>query len=653
MPGREPLHRDGYDTIPKLLVRNAQRFGHRKTAIREKEYGIWQSYSWADYLNQVRDFALGLVSLGFQRGDKLAVIGDNRPQLYWAMVAAQAVGGIPVPIYQDSIAREVQYVVDHSESVIVVAEDQEQVDKLLEVREDLPRVRYIIYDDPRGMREYQARFSDLLAFTQVQEMGRRLAQEQAHLFEEEVAKGQAGDIAIINYTSGTTGNPKGVMLTHQNLIQNALSLLQVDPLTEKDEVMAYLPMAWIGDTFFSVVLAMLTGCAVNCPEEASTVQKDFREIGPTMTFAPPRIWENMLTQVQVRIEDSDWLKRRIAHFFISLAMRSEERRIKRQSVPLLWRLLYPLGEFLVYGALRDHLGLRRIRVATTGGAAIGPEVFLFFRGIGVNLKQIYGLTESSAPVTLHRNGDVKVDTVGPALPGWEVKIAENGEVLLRGPGVFKGYYKNPEATASTLDGEGWLHTGDAGYLDPDGHLAIVDRAKDVARMADGTIFAPQFIENKLKFSQYIREAVAIGQDRPYVVAMINIDMSTVGNWAEKRGIPYAGYPDLSQKPEVYDLIHREVVRVNQSLPEAVRIRRFCILHKELDPDDEEITRTRKVRRRIIAQKYADIINALYSGASEVRVKATITYEDGRKGEVERVVRIREVEPVTAPSGSRS
>jgi long-chain acyl-CoA synthetase len=627
----------GGDTLPKLLLVNARRYGQRKVAIREKEYGIWQAYSWAQYLEQVRDFALGLAQLGFQRGDKLAIIGDNRPQLYWALVAAQALGGVPVPIYQDAIAAELRYVVDHSDAKILVAEDQEQVDKVLEMKDELLKVEAVIYDDPKGMRHYAYPF--LLSFTGVQELGRAFGKEQAGYFEEAVAKGTTEDLAIINYTSGTTGAPKGVMLTHRNLIATAESYLVVDPLDAYDEIMAYLPMAWIGDTFFSVVLSFLSGAAVNCPEDTTTVRQDFREIGPTMTFAPPRIWENLLSQAQVKIGDAGWLQRTLCQRFLPLGMQVAAWRMQGEPVSFLWRLLAWLGEWLVYAPLRDQLGLRKLRAATTGGAAIGPEVIQFFRAMGVNLKQLYGMTECSAPATVQRDGAVKVDSAGPPIPGVEVKISDSGEVLLRGPGLFVGYYKDPEATARTLKG-GWLASGDAGFLDQDGHLVIIDRAKDVSHLLDGSVFAPQYIENRLKFSPYIKEAVAVGHERSCVVAMINIDLDVVGNWAEKRGIPYSGYADLAQKPEVYGLVLKEVQRVNATLTPALRLKKFVLLHKELDPDDAEITRTRKLRRRFVYEKYGDIIAALYAeDVPEVKVRATVTYEDGRTSEIERALHI--------------
>lgn len=636
------------NTVPKLLLRNARKWP-QKTAIREKDYGVWQSYTWSDSLRNVRDFALGLRALGFAPGDTLGIVGDNRPQLYWAMAAAQSLRGIPVPLYQDSIADEIEYVLNHAETRIVVAEDQEQVDKILEIKDRLPGLEKIIYDDPRGMRNYDLPF--LFSFVRVQEMGRELEQKDPGLFERLVAQGKKDDLAIIPYTSGTTAKPKGVMLTHANLISAAELFMQVQPLYEEDELMAYLPMAWIGDHLLSYVFSFVSGATCNCPEEPETVQRDIREIGPTFLFAPPRIWENLVSQTQIKIEDADRVKRAIARYFISLGMQVTEKQLRGEAIPWHHRLLYPIGEFLAYGPLRDHLGLSRTRFCLTAGAAIGPEVLLFFRGLGVNLKQLWAMTETSALGTMHRDGDVRPETVGPPVPGVEVKISEEGEFLVRGPNVTQGYYKNPEGTREVWH-DGWLRTGDAAVLEPDGHVVIIDRAKDVSRLQDGAVFAPQYLENKLKFSPYIKEAVAVGDGKPFVSAMINVDPEVVSNWAEKRGIPFAGYVDLSQKPEVRDLIYREVKKVNATLSPELRIRRFLVLHKELDADDAEVTRTRKLRRHFIAQKYRDLIEALYHDASEVTVKALITYEDGRTAEVERTLHIRpveELEPVAVPA----
>src|SRR5574337_575885 len=632
------------DTFPKLVRENAQRIP-RKVAIREKDYGIWQSYTWSEYFVEARLIGLGLAALGFARGDKVAIIGDNRPQLYRAVMAAQALGGVPVPLYQDSIEKEMQYIVDHAEARFAVVEDQEQVDKLLHVKRECPRLEHVIYDDPRGLRSYTEPF--LLSLEQAQELGRKFALDNPTYFEDELAKGSADDIAIICYTSGTTGAPKGTILSHRNLILTARNAVTREGLRSDEEVMAYLPMAWVGDHIFSYAQSIATGFTVNCPESAATVLHDLKEIGPTYFFAPPRIWENILTNVMIRIEDAAWPKRRLVHAFLKLAQAIERSRLRGEPVSLWRRLLYPLGHVLVYGPLKDNLGLRRIRIAYTAGEAIGPEIFVFFRSLGINLKQVYGMTESSALISIQKDGDVRLDTVGTPLPAVEIRISDQGEVLYRSPGVFQGYYKNPEATRQTLEA-GWVHSGDAGFVDHDGHLKIINRARDVSRLADGTIFAPKYIENKLKFSPYIKEAVCIGQGKPYVAALINIDLAAVGNWAERRSLAYTSYTDLSQKPEVYDLIHQEVVRVNRSLGEdtvlkGAQIRKYLILHKELDPDDQEITRTRKVRRGFVAQKYAPLIDALYSDTDHVGVEIQVTYEDGRTATTRAQVRIREVE----------
>jgi long-chain acyl-CoA synthetase len=640
------------DTFPKLALQNARRLSG-KVAIREKHLGIWQSYTWSQYAEQARLIALGLAALGFARGDKTAVVGDNRPALYWAMLATQALGGVAVPLYQDSIEKEMEYIVDHAEARFAIVEDQEQVDKLLHVREQCPGLEYVIYDDPGGLRHYKD--SCLLSLQELQERGRKFAEDRPGYFEQEVAKGAAEDTAVIAYTSGTTGQPKGAMLSHRNLIETARSAVSRERLDETEEVMAYLPMAWIGDHMFSFSQSMVAGFTTNCPESAETVLADLKEIGPTYFFAPPRIWENILTSVMIRVDDAARIKRGLVRFFLDLARRVERCRLGHRPIALRDRLLYPLGRLLVYGPLRDNLGMSRIRVAYTAGEAIGPELFEFYRSLGINVKQLYGMTESSALICIQQDGDVKLDTVGPPLPGVEVRVSPSGEVLYRSPGVFQGYYKNPEATRETLV-EGWVHSGDAGFFDKDGHLKIIDRARDVGRLAGGTIFAPKYLENKLKFSPYIKEAVCVGDGRPFVAALLNIDLVSVGNWAERRGLAYTSYTDLAQKPEVYELIRQEVVRVNRSLleDEALRgaqIRRFLLLHKELDPDDQEITRTRKVRRGFIGQKYAPLIEALYGIGDSVQVEAQVTYEDGRTATVRAAVRLGEAETFAVTGAS--
>jgi long-chain acyl-CoA synthetase len=631
------------DTFPKLVRHNAERWGSR-VAIREKDLGIWQAYTWRDYHERSRRIALGLASLGFARGDKMAVVGDNRPELYWAVLATQALGGVPVPLYQDSIEKELAYIVDHAEARFAVAEDQEQVDKLLRVREQCRRLESIVYDDPRGLRGYSE--PALLSLAELEERGEKFALGHPRHFEDEVARGGSEDTAVICYTSGTTGTPKGAMLSYRNLIAMARIATESEGLRADDEALAYLPMAWVGDHMLSYAQAIVAGFAINCPESAATVLSDLKEIGPTYFFAPPRIWENLLTNVLVRLEDAAWPKRKLTHFFLGLAQDLERRRLGGQPSPRLARLLAPLGRLLVCGPLRDNLGMRRIRIAYTAGEAIGPEIFVFFRALGINVKQLYGMTEASVFVAVQKDGDVRLDTVGTPMPEVEIKISDSGEVLFRSPGVFQGYFKNPEATRQTVD-EGWIGPVDAGFLDHAGHLKIIDRARDLGRLADGTMFAPKYLENKLKFSPYIKEAVTLGPGRPYVTALINIDLGAVGNWAERRGIAYTSYTDLSQKPEVYDLIQQEVARVNASLLEddilkGAQLRKFLILHKELDPDDEEITRTRKVRRGYVAQKYAALIDALYADRERVAVEAKVTYEDGRTGTIRADVAIREL-----------
>jgi long-chain acyl-CoA synthetase len=631
-------------TLPRLLRRNASELGNRP-AIREKDRGIWQTWTWREYQEQVRDLALGLAALGFRRGDRLSVIGDNRPRLYWAQVAAQCLGGVPVPVYQDSIARELAFVWQHAEVSVIVAEDQEQVDKILALHADLPALRLVIYDDPRGLGGY--RHDWLKAYQDVQEMGRKFGAEHPGYFEGEIEKGKADDVAIISYTSGTTGNPKGAMITHANAIGVADSFRRESSLTAEDTSLAYLPMAWAGDSVYTLFASLTVGFCANCPESPETVQRDLRELGPTTLLAPPRIWENMLTAVQVRAADATPLKRRTFEYFRAAAERAEILRVEGKPLPAGLRLTTALGEFFVYRPVRDQLGLRQTKWVLTGGAPLGPDTFRFFRSIGVNIKQVYGSTETTGLVSLQPDAEANPTTAGRPVSGVEVKIGERGEVLVRGAAVFKGYLKNEEATREVIDPDGWFHTGDAGFVDPRGHLVIIDRAKDVGALADGTPFAPQFFENKLKFSPYIREAVAFGHEKPFVSAMIAIDPGTVGNWAERRGLPYTSYMDLSQKEEVRELIREEIQRGNETLPESTRIRRFLLLTKDLEADDAEITRTRKVRRRYVADKYAAVIAALYGGADEAELSTSITYEDGRQATIQSRVRIEDVAEAAA------
>jgi long-chain acyl-CoA synthetase len=638
------------DTFPKLLLDRAKGMGS-KPAIREKDYGIWQTWTWSEVAQEVRVLACGLAAKGFKRGDKLAIIGDNRPRLYWAMCAAQCLGGIPVPMYQDSVARELQYVLDHAEARFAVAEDQEQVDKLLEIRQHCPKLELIIYDDPRGLRNYT--HDNLYAFEDIQKLGREFERDHPGFFMDQVGSGRRQDISVILYTSGTTGNPKGVMLTYDNVLITARNAIERDKVGADEEMLAYLPMAWVGDHVYSYAQSYIAGFCVSCPESSATVLNDLREIGPTYFFAPPRIYENILTTVMIRMEDAGWLKRKMFKYFMALARRVGWRILDDKPVALKDRWLYAIGQMLVYGPLRNALGFSRIRIAYTAGEAIGPDIFSFYRSLGINVKQLYGQTEAAVYVTMQPDGQVKPDTVGTPALQVEIKIADNGEVMYRSPGVFHSYYKNPEATAETKTADGWVHTGDAGYFDEDGHLKIIDRAKDVGKLRDGSIFAPKYIENKLKFFPYIKEAVAFGDGRDYTVAFLNIDLEAVGNWAERQNIPYASYQDLAARQEVCELLQECVRQVNADLAKdshlrSSQIRRFLVLHKELDADDGELTRTRKVRRRFVAEKYRRLVDALYAGEAHCPIETEVTFEDGRKGVIRADLAIREVARVDEP-----
>ena len=635
---------DSADTFPKLLLKHArERAAH--PALREKDLGVWQTWSWSQAAAEVRKLAAGLHAQGFARGQHLAIIGENRPRLYFTMMAVQALGGIPVPMYQDAVAGEMVYVFHNAEIAYAVAEDQEQVDKLLEIRHEHPALEHIYFDDPRGLRHYTQ--AGLLPYEQLLKVGEELLSKQPDFFDQQIALGAPDDTAALFYTSGTTGKPKGVVQTHAALIDRARACTELEKLTPDEDVLAYLPMAWIGQNIFSYAQALVTGYTVNCPESPETVMTDLREIGPTYYFAPPRVFEGMLTQVMIRMEDASALKRKLFHAFMGVARRVGGRILDRQPVGFGDRLIYGLGNLLVFGPLRNVLGLSRVRVAYTAGEAIGPDLFTFYRSIGINLKQLYGSTETSVFVCIQPDGQVKPDTVGPPVPGVELRIEPNGEVLIRSPGLLKEYYKNPQATAEVKDAQGWYHTGDAGYMDADGHLKIIDRANDVGKLADGTLFAPKYIENKLKFFPYIKEAVAFGNQREQVCVFINIDFEAVGNWAEKRGLPYAGYVDLASKPQVLELVAECVEKVNADLAADAtlansQVHRFLVLHKELDPDDDELTRTRKVRRRFIQDKYAVLVEALYSDKTEQFIETQVKFEDGRTGVVSATLPIRTV-----------
>jgi long-chain acyl-CoA synthetase len=646
----EPL-----DTFPKLLGRNATARPAR-AAMRHKDLGIWQTWTWSQVHDTVRAYAQGLRGLGLDRGDRIAVIGQNRPLLYWTMAAAQSLGAVPVPVYADSVAEEMAYVLEHAEVKVAVVQDQEQVDKILSIRDRLLSLEQVLYDEERGLRDYD--HTSLHAITRVIESGRAaLARwpQAAQELDTIVASGKGSDLAIILYTSGTTGRPKGVMLSYDNVLISAQNGCRFDKLDETEEVIAYLPIAWVGDHIFSYAQSIVAGFCVNCPESPETIIDDRREIGTTYAFAPPRVYENLLTLTMVRMEDASALKRRIFHYFIGVARRCGEKILIGESVPAKDRLLYGLGETLVYGPLKNRFGLSRIKVAYTAGEAIGPEIFRFHRSLGINLKQLYGQTEASVYVTMQPDGEIRADTVGRPAPDVELRIADSGEVLFRSPGVFQGYYKDEEATARTKTPDGWVHSGDAGFFEPGGHLRIIDRAKDVGKLAGGALFPPKYVENKLKFYPNIKEAVAFGADRDYVTAFINMDLVAVGNWAERHNVVYGSYQELAGHPQVYDMIARHVDEVNLSLAgeplmAGAQIRRFLVLPKELDPDDGELTRTQKVRRGFIAERYGALVQALYDGSKEADIATEVTFEDGRKGTIKARVLIRDCRVYPAPEG---
>ncbi|WP_341367328.1 AMP-binding protein [Yoonia sp. BS5-3] len=639
---------EGLRAIPDLLKRNVALHGD-KAAYREKEFGIWQSWTWAQAAAEIDALAAGFLTLGATQGDHIAITGRNRPALYWAMVAAQKIGCVPVPLYADAAAEEIAYALDHCGARFVVAGDQEQVDKIADVRDQLTVLDHVVYLDGRGLRKYD--HSQMTSYADLQEAGRK-----ADMMGEVTARSDAlglDDTCVMLYTSGTTGRPKGVVLSNRNVIETSKNSAEFDDLKAGDEVLAYLPMAWVGDFIFSIGQSMWTGFCVNCPESADTMMTDLREIGPTYYFAPPRVFEQQLTNVMIRMEDAGRFKKWLFDKYMAVGRDIGPKILDGQAVSAMDRLRYLLADWLVIGPLKNTLGLSRVRVGYTAGEAIGPEIFDFYRALGINLKQLYGQTEATVFITQQPDGQVRSDTVGVPSPGVELKIAESGEVFYRSPGVFVEYYKNPDSTASTKDAEGWVATGDAGFIEEGtGHLRIIDRAKDVGKMASGALFAPKYVENKLKFYPNILEAVVFGAGRDHCVAFINIDLTAVGNWAERNNIAYSSYQELSQNPQVLETIEGHVAEVNKSVAAdpmlaGCQIHRFLVLHKELDADDGEMTRTRKVRRRIVEDKFADLIDALYSGKPEVYTETEVTYEDGRKGKIAATLDLRDAHVVAA------
>jgi long-chain acyl-CoA synthetase len=646
---------EALDTFPKLLMHHAKVRGQRP-ALREKDLGIWQTWSWHELADEARFIACGLAALGLKRGDHFALVGDNRPRLYATMAAVQCLGAIPVPLYQDAVATEMAFPIQNANIEFAFAEDQEQVDKLLEILPQCPTLKKILYDDPRGMRHYKQ--PQLVEYDKLRASGRESYRRDPAFLDGEIAKGAAADPAAMFFTSGTTGVAKGVVHTHASLIGPSRTAAELEKLGEEDVVLAYLPPAWIGQNIFSCAQALVTGYCICCPESAETVMIDMREVGPTYYFAPPRVLETLLTQVSIRMEDASRLKRTLYRYFMGIAERVGGSILDGKPVSTWDRLLYGLGDLVVYGPLRNVLGMSRVKVAYTAGEAIGPDLFKFYRSIGINMKQLYGSTETAVFVCIQPDGQVKPDTVGPAVPGVELKFTPERELLVRSPGLFTEYYRNAQATAEAKDTEGWFHTGDAGYIDRDGHLKIIDRVKDVGALADGTLFAPKYLENKLKFFPHIREAVCFGHQRDKVCAFVNIDPDAVGNWAEKRNLAYSGYTDLAGRDDVYQLIAECIERVNADLatdPELAnsQIHRFLILHKELDADDGELTRTRKVRRRFVGEKYGPLVEALYAGRDAVHVEAQIRYEDGRSGTFSSDLKIRDAKHFPPAAGKRA
>ncbi|CAI8182677.1 MAG: AMP-binding protein [Planktomarina sp.] len=639
-----------FDSIPALLARNAQDLGD-KPAYREKEFGIWQSWTWSEVLYQVDSLALGLLTLGAEKGDHIAIAGRNRPYLYWSMLAAQSIGAVPVPIYQDAVGDEIAYVLDHCNARFIVAGDQEQVDKVIDIQDNLEGLEHIIYLDARGLRKYD--HSKLTQFQKLQETGRQLEPTLSAELAQRKAKMTYDDTCVMLYTSGTTGRPKGVVLSNRNVIETSKNSSQFDELGPGEEVVAYLPMAWVGDYIFSIGQAVWTGFCVSCPESQETMMTDLREIGPSYYFAPPRIFENQLTNVMIRMEDASRLKKWMFKKAMAHAKLVGPALLSNQTVSLIDRIKYWFGDKFIYGPLKNTLGLSKVRVGYTAGEAIGPELFDFYRSLGINLKQLYGQTEATVYITMQPDGEVDANTVGVPAPGVEVRVDDSGEIYYRSPGVFVEYYNNPESTASTKDEDGWVATGDAGFFEESsGHLRIIDRAKDVGKIADGRLFAPKYVENKLKFYPNILEAVVFGSDREYCSAFINIDLNAVGNWAERNNIAYGGYQELSQHPAVLDMIQNHIEETNQSIADdpmlsGCQVHRFLVLHKELDADDGEMTRTRKVRRRIVEEKFLDLITGLYDGSERVATTTEVTYEDGRKGSISATLEMRNATTVAS------
>ncbi len=638
------MHQTGVEitadlTIPKLFYQKATKYGNDRVAMREKEFGIWRPITWQDYLENVKYLALGLISLGLEEGDKVSMIGDNRPEGLWAEMATLCARGIGVWLFRDCLIDEVKYIIDHSDTKFLFGEGQEEVDKAISIINECPKLEKIIWDDPKGMRNYEEDY--LISLKELQQLGRELDEEKPELFEEMVNKGSGEEVALLFYTSGTTALPKGALLSHHNMLTMGQHLMAVDPCKASDDYVSYLPFAWIGEQMMSISCGLQIGYTINFPEEPETAQENIREIGPHVMFAPPRMYEQMTRTVQVKYLDSTWIKRKLYEFSTYVGYKVANLKFDKKPVTWYWRALEWLASITIQKKLKDHLGLSRVRNAYTGGAAMGPDHFRFFHALGVNLKQIYGQTEVAGISVVHRSGDIKFDTVGHPIPGTEVKIGEDGEILTRSPSVFLGYYKNPEATEKTLI-DGWLYSGDKGFIDDDGHLVVFDRTKDVFTLKDGKPFAPQYLETRLKFSPYIRDSWVIGDNKDYISAVLCIDYAVVGKWADEKKLNYTSYQELSQMPEIYDLVEKQIRQANKDLPDLAKVVKFTNLYKELDADDDELTRTRKLRRAFVEKRYDDIVNALYSDNDSVHIDTTIKYEDGREAHIKTDLQIRKV-----------
>ncbi len=626
-------------TLPKLLIRQCRKYGDKKVAMREKEFGIWRPITWAEYLENVQRIALGLVELGLEPNDKVIMIGDNRPQALWAEMATMCAGGIGIWLFQDCLMDEVQYIVDHSDAKFYMAEGQEEVDKALAIRDKCPKLQKIIWDDPKGLRHYDDPM--LMNLKDVMRLGRQKARKDPGFFDKMTERATGKDVCLLFYTSGTTALPKGALLTHYNMLTMGRNLMRVDPCTPEDDFVSYLPFAWIGEQMMAISCGLQVGFTINFPEEPETAQHDLREIGPHVMFAPPRLYEQMTRTVQVKHLDATWIKRKIYDAAMRVGYHVAELKFEKKPVPFHWKLLNSVADWVCYSKIRDNLGLSKVRHAYTGGAAMGPDHFRFFHTIGVNLKQIYGQTEIAGISVVHRDDDIKFDTVGTPIPETEVRITENDEIVSKSPSVFIGYYKMEEETTKALK-DGWLYSGDTGFIDKDGHLVVFDRSKDVMILNDGRKFSPQFIEARLKFSPYVRDALVTGHERPYITAIVCIDYNTVGKWAEDNGINYTSYPELSQIPQVYSLVERAIRELNRTLPEPAKVLKFANLYKEFDADDDELTRTRKIRRAFVENRYKDIIDALYTKADTVHMDTNITYEDGRVAQIKTDLRLHDV-----------